>query len=88
MFLFAKAGTIQYVGLTEVIADGLTALAAAGGVTMLIVIMVWLTGFTSAAMDNVVVVAAFLPVIHALTADIGSPVLYWALLAAAVTVAI
>jgi Na+/H+ antiporter NhaD/arsenite permease-like protein len=81
MFLFAKAGTIQYVGLTEVIADGLTALAAAGGVTMLIVIMVWLTGFTSAAMDNVVVVAAFLPVIHALTADIGSPVLYWALLA-------
>jgi Na+/H+ antiporter NhaD/arsenite permease-like protein len=81
MFLFAKAGTIQYVGLTDVIADSLGGLLTmAGGSALIIVVILWLTGFTSAAMDNVVVVAAFIPVIMSLTASVGSPVLWWALL--------
>ncbi len=80
MFLFAKAGAIKYVGLTDVISDLLSTLIGTGGNAPLIVLILWLSGFTSAAMDNVVVVAAFIPVIQNLTEQIGSPVLWWALL--------
>ena len=81
MFLFAKAGCIKYVGLTEVIAHGLSGLAAAaGGTALLIVLILWLSGTTSAVMDNVVVVAAFIPVIQALATQVSGSVLWWALL--------
>ncbi|MDQ7778387.1 MAG: SLC13 family permease [Planctomycetota bacterium] len=84
MFLFAKAGAIKYVGLTDVIAHSLANFTSGtGGLVLLIVIVVWLSGITSAVMDNVVVVAAFLPVIEELTKTTGSPVLYWALLTGA-----
>lgn len=81
MFLFAKAGALEYVGLTDVIAESLAGLAADGTVGPLMVLILWLSGFTSAAMDNVVVVAAFIPVLQSLTQVIaGSQVLWWALL--------
>ena len=80
MFLFAKAGTLQYVGLTDVISDSLAGLHEGGGSATLMVLILWLSGFTSAAMDNVVVVAALVPVLQNLSAQIGSPVLWWALL--------
>ncbi len=80
MFLFAKAGTLKYVGLTEVIADSLSTLAETGGAALLIVLILWISGITSAAMDNVVVVAALIPVIQNLSLQVGSPVLWWALL--------
>ncbi len=84
MFLFAKAGTIKYVGLTDTIAAAMTNLtgSTAGGVLLLIVIMVWFSGILSSTMDNVVLVAAFLPIVASLTNAIGgNTVLYWALLA-------
>ncbi len=84
MFLFAKAGTIKYVGFTETIADAMTAItgSGAGSVLLLIVIMVWVSGIVSSIMDNVVLVAAFLPIVASLTDSIGgNTVLYWALLA-------
>ena len=81
MFLFAKAGALEYVGLTDVIAESLAGLAAGGSVGPLMVLILWLSGLTSAAMDNVVVVAAFIPVLQSLTQVIAnSQVLWWALL--------
>jgi len=80
MFLFAKAGALKYVGLTDVISDALAGLAGGGSVAPLTVLVLWLSGFTSAAMDNVVVVAAMVPVMQSLGPKIGSPVLWWALL--------
>jgi Na+/H+ antiporter NhaD/arsenite permease-like protein len=80
MFLFAKAGTIKYVGLTETISKGLLALTAGGGAAPLMALMLWLSGATSAAIDNVVVVAVLIPVIQDLTPVVGSMVLWWALL--------
>ncbi len=81
MFLFAKAGALEYVGLTDVIAKSLGGLAAGGSVDPLMVLILWISGLTSAAMDNVVVVAAFIPVLQSLTQVIaGSQVLWWSLL--------
>ncbi len=81
MFLFAKAGALEYVGLTEVIAKALGGLAAGGSVDPLMMLILWISGLTSAAMDNVVVVAAFIPVLQSLTQVIaGSQVLWWSLL--------
>lgn len=81
MFLFAKAGALEYVGLTDVIAESLAGLAAGGSIAPLMVFILWISGLTSAAMDNVVVVAAFIPVLQNLTQVIeGSQVLWWALL--------
>ena len=80
MFLFAKAGALKYVGLTDVISDALAGLAGGGSLAPLTVLVLWLSGFTSAAMDNVVVVAAMVPVMQSLGPKIGSPVLWWALL--------
>ncbi len=80
MFLFAKAGALEYVGLTDVIAESLAGLAAGGSTAPLTVLILWISGLTSAAMDNVVVVAAFIPVLQSLTPVIGSQVLWWALL--------
>lgn len=81
MFLFAKAGALEYVGLTDVIAESLAGLAAGGSIAPLMVFILWISGLTSAAMDNVVVVAAFIPVLQSLTQVIeGSQVLWWALL--------
>jgi len=56
--------------------------SGAGSVLLLIVIMVWVSGIVSSIMDNVVLVAAFLPIVASLTDSIGgNTVLYWALLA-------
>jgi len=80
MFLFAKAGTLKYVGLTEVISDSLSTLTATGGAALLMALILWVSGFLSAAMDNVVVVAALIPVLQDLSTQVGSDVLWWALL--------
>jgi len=79
MFLFAKAGSLQYVGLTDVISSSMLNVSG-GSLTMLIPMVLWISGFASAAADNVVVVAAFIPVLQTLTAKLGTPVLWWALL--------
>jgi len=80
MFLFAKAGALKYVGLTDIIASGLLNLGGGGNVPLLIVVVLWISGFTSAACDNVLVVATFVPVLQYLGEHLGSTVLWWALL--------
>jgi len=79
MFLFAKAGCLKYVGLTDVISSYMLQLGG-GNLMMLIPMVLWISGFASAAADNVVVVAAFVPVLQTLTAKLSTPVLWWALL--------
>jgi len=79
MFLFAKAGCLKYVGLTDIIAASLYQLGR-GSLLILIPIVLWISGFTSAACDNVLVVATFVPILQDLTLQLGTPILWWALL--------
>jgi Na+/H+ antiporter NhaD/arsenite permease-like protein len=80
MFLFAKAGTVQYVGLADRISQALTSITGVTGVSLLIVLVLWISGLLSSVLDNVVAVAAFIPVVASLTAQVGTPVLWWGLL--------
>jgi len=80
MFLFAKAGCLQYVGLTDRIADSMLNLARDASVQIPIVLMLWISGFLSAIADNVVVVAGLIPVARALSAGLGTTAPWWALL--------
>lgn len=79
MFLFAKAGCLKYVGLTDIISASLYQLGG-GSLLVLIPIVLWISGFTSAACDNVLVVATFIPILQDLTLQLGTPILWWALL--------
>jgi len=79
MFLFAKAGCLKYVGLTDIISASLYQLGE-GSLLILIPVVLWISGFTSAACDNVLVVATFVPILQDLTLQLGSPMLWWALL--------
>lgn len=80
MFLFAKAGALKYVGLTDIIADSLFNIGGGANIPLLIPVVLWISGITSAAADNVVVVATFVPVLQSLTEQLGTPILWWALL--------
>ena len=80
MFLFAKAGALKYVGLTDIIAEGLFNLGGGANVPLLIFMVLWISGLTSAACDNVIVVATFIPMLQYLAEHLGTQVLWWALL--------
>jgi Na+/H+ antiporter NhaD/arsenite permease-like protein len=80
MFLFAKAGCLQYVGLTDRAAEVLFSIGGGGNVPVLATSILWISGFVSAALDNVLVVATFLPVIQYITEHLPTPIFYWALL--------
>jgi len=79
MFLFAKAGCLKYVGVTDLISDSLMGIG--GGSTLFLTpIVLWLSGITSSVLDNVLVVATFVPILQSLEAQLGTPLLWWALL--------
>ena len=81
MFLFAKAGCLKYVGITDIMADAMFNLTGGGGnVPLLTVVVLWISGFFSSALDNVLVAATLAPVIQSLTTHLSTPVLWWALL--------
>jgi Na+/H+ antiporter NhaD/arsenite permease-like protein len=80
MFLFAKAGCLQYVGLTDRIADSMLNLAGRANAQIPIVLMLWISGFLSAIADNVVVVAGLIPVAQTLSIKLGTSAPWWALL--------
>ena len=79
MFLFAKAGCLKYVGITDIVSEAMMDLGG-GNLLILIPFVLWVSGFLSAVMDNVLVVATFVPIIQNLTAQLGTDVLWWALL--------
>lgn len=80
MFLFAAAGAMQYVGVAQRIANALVASVGTNPQSLTSLVL-WMSAFGSAALDNVVLVAAFVPVIQALkAAGAESFSLWWALL--------
>jgi Na+/H+ antiporter NhaD/arsenite permease-like protein len=79
MFLFAKAGALKYTGLTDRLASVMTSIISSEHqITSLIL---WFSGFGSAFLDNIVLVAALIPVVQSL-GDLGlsAAPLWWALL--------
>ncbi len=80
LLLFASVGTLRYVGVTDRIAGGLKALAGANPALLLALVLV-ISGTLTAILDNILVVATFIPIVAGLGAS-GVPVggLWWALL--------
>ncbi len=80
MLLFAQAGTLKYTGATDVLARNLAGFAG-HNVLSLTSLVLWISTIGSSILDNVVLVAAFIPVIQSFQ-DIGYNLqpLWWALL--------
>lgn len=80
LLLFAKAGTLKYTGVTDVLAAKL-AFWVKGNPSMLISTILWTSALSSSILDNVVLVAAFIPVVQSFK-DLGFMLqpLWWALL--------
>jgi Na+/H+ antiporter NhaD/arsenite permease-like protein len=80
MLLFAQAGALKYTGATDVLAQKLAALAG-NSISVLIGIVLWLSTIGSSILDNVVLVAAFIPVIQSFQGlNLDLQPLWWALL--------
>jgi Na+/H+ antiporter NhaD/arsenite permease-like protein len=79
MFLFAKAGCLKYVGVTDIISNNLMSIGG-GNLLLLIPLILLFSGLISSVLDNVLVVAMFIPVIQSMTTSLGTNALWWALL--------
>jgi len=79
MFLFAKAGALKYTGLTDLLAAGVASFATSQ--MQIQTFMLWFSGIASALLDNVVLVAALIPVVQSLVVmGFNGALLWWALL--------
>jgi Na+/H+ antiporter NhaD/arsenite permease-like protein len=63
MMLFASAGTLKYVGTTEVVAKSMTSWVG-GNPKILFVLLAWAIGILTGFMDNVLAVATFIPIVQ------------------------
>jgi Na+/H+ antiporter NhaD/arsenite permease-like protein len=80
LMLFASVGTLRYVGVTDRIAEGLTAVAGGNPVAFLALIL-FISALLTALLDNILVVATFVPIIADLgAAGLNIAPLWWALL--------
>jgi len=80
MLLFAQAGTLKFTGATDVLAKNLAGLAG-NSISTLIGIVLWTSAMGSSILDNVVLVAAFIPVIQSFQGlNLNLQPLWWALL--------
>lgn len=80
LLLFAKAGTLKYTGLTEVLAKNIVSLVGSNP-KVLTGTLLWTSAIGSSILDNVVLVAAFIPIVQSFR-DLGFALqpLWWALL--------
>jgi Na+/H+ antiporter NhaD/arsenite permease-like protein len=80
LLLFAKAGTLKFTGATDVFARGLLK-AVHSSPSALIGTVLWMSAVGSSILDNVVLVAAFIPIVQSFK-DLGFALqpLWWALL--------
>jgi len=62
MFLFAKAGCLKYTGLTDRLADSMLMLTG-GTLILALTLVLWVATGASAVLDNIVLVAAFIPIV-------------------------
>ncbi|MCX5715862.1 MAG: SLC13 family permease [Candidatus Omnitrophica bacterium] len=80
LLLFAQAGTLKYTGATDVLANKLVALASSN-LSFLTGLVLWIAAIGSSVLDNVVLVAALIPVIKSFQAcNVNVQPLWWALL--------
>jgi Na+/H+ antiporter NhaD/arsenite permease-like protein len=80
MLLFAQAGTLKYTGATDILAQKLAGLAG-NSLAVLTGIVLWVSAIGSSILDNVVLVAAFIPVIQSFQGlNLNLHPLWWALL--------
>lgn len=80
LLLFVQAGTLKYTGATEFIAKHMLA-ACGNSLDLLISAMLWISAIGSSVLDNVVLVAAFIPVVQGFQSlNINLQPLWWALL--------
>lgn len=80
LLLFAKAGTLKYTGVTDVLAKKILGLIR-NNPSMLTGIVLWSSALGSSILDNVVLVAAYIPIIQSFK-ELGFALqpLWWALL--------
>jgi Na+/H+ antiporter NhaD/arsenite permease-like protein len=79
MFLFAKAGALKFTGLTDRLASGIASVATTQ--VQIQSVILWLSSWSSSVLDNVVLVAALIPVVQSLVAlGFNGEPLSWALL--------
>ena len=80
LLLFVQAGTLKYTGATVFIAQKLVA-ATGNNPVFLTSAILWISAIGSSLLDNVVLVAAFIPVVQGFGAlNVGLNPLWWALL--------
>jgi len=80
LLLFAQAGTLKYTGATDVLAKKLVGLASSN-TSILTGMVLWISTIGSSILDNVVLVAAFIPVIQSFQGlGLHLQPLWWALL--------
>jgi len=80
MLLFAQAGTLKFTGATDFLASKLIVISG-DNITMLTGMILWISTIGSSILDNVVLVAAMIPVVEGFKiANIGTQPLWWALL--------
>lgn len=80
ILLFAQAGTLKYTGATDVLAKHLSGISG-NNVSVLTGIILWVSVIGSSILDNVVLVAAFIPVIQSFQSmNFSLHPLWWALL--------
>jgi len=80
ILLFAQAGTLKYTGATDVLADKLIRLIGHNPLVITSALL-WISAVGSSILDNVVLVASFIPVIQSLNLlGIAHQSFWWALL--------
>ena len=80
LLLFVQAGTLKYTGATVFIAKHTLAVVG-DNFNLLISAMLWISSLGSSVLDNVVLVAAFIPVVQGFASlNINLQPLWWALL--------
>ncbi|MFY9402438.1 MAG: SLC13 family permease [Candidatus Omnitrophota bacterium] len=80
ILLFVQAGTLKYTGTTVFIANKLIQLTG-DNLRLLTSLVLWISTIGSSMLDNVVLVAAFIPVLQGFqTLNITTHSLWWALL--------
>jgi Na+/H+ antiporter NhaD/arsenite permease-like protein len=80
LLLFVQAGTLKYTGATLFIAKHMLA-ATGNNLNFLTAVMLWVSSVGSSVLDNVVLVAAFIPVVQGFQSlNINLQPLWWALL--------
>ncbi|MBN1405654.1 MAG: hypothetical protein JW946_03970 [Candidatus Omnitrophica bacterium] len=81
IFFFAQAGTLQYTNASGILADKLLLLTG-NNINILTPVILWVSSITSSMLDNVVVVASFIPVIQSfqIVGPAAGQKMWWALL--------